>query len=398
MLAAGLSALGCGTRVSQPTPAGPSWREIQTPPVPAASIIEGAKLASAADDTYVAVTQRSATSTGPSEVLVYRLGPQGAWTGPVGGRPLQVNRDRRALLLGGRRLCLAREIGYRAEVVCLDRSDQWEPLGGGAAFPTSGPSADVGLAAAIQKADGTVQLVQRFPSATGQPRHTVVELRDGRWSQTTPQGLDPRGAITQRPMPFLRGDTTCIAFDTFASAATSRSTISATCRQTTGWRPGAIPSLAASALGNRSRPIVFNVDGTAAVDDDIFLGVDAFRSKTTDWQVLKLEGTRWSPLAADAQDPGWAAQGSLYNVNGELWAVRFDQRTTNAASAQIKLVALRLQSGRLTQVGAPLAESAASTGPLYWDLMGLDNGVIAVTTSSERGGAENALHVLRLDP
>lgn len=381
------------------------WRALPQLPDHGGRDIDGAAVTNADDSLYAAVVDRAPRTDVPSRVAVYRLG-DGRWHGPIGGRPLPLNRDGRFDLLGGERPCVVLPQAQRVHAWCVSESGRWEQLGP-AVFDTTYPRPDTTFAGAF-RSQGRVYVlradIQRASQPSGANRrrleHRVLRFDGRRWSEPAMGDIDPGAAQGSQRVSGLTWDgRTCVAYDRLGGQPGQGPSVHVRCLEDGRWSPAG-PALDLSGVvgaPNIADREAINLDGAVAVDGILHIGVDHFRPEDVDWSTLALHDKAWSPTPLGGEkSPTWDAQGSLHEIGGQVWAVRFDQRPSSQGLRATLVVRALGGGGHAQDVGAPLIRDARLYGPLYWGLAEVAGSVYAIATIPRSRAARNELQVFRL--
>ena len=170
---------------------------------------------------------------------------------------------------------------------------------------------------------------------------------------------------TQRPFGFDYRQP-CIAYDALPKDGTKSPTIRIRCITTDGALHALPPTLTSRTVAPRaarSERAGIGVDGVTVAGGTIYVGVDFFAGRHVKWPVLALQGSRWIATSLGA-DSSWDAQGSLYTIAGEPWAIQFDQRNGSGGIQTRLIVRGLLADGTSITVGEPLIRNARLLGPL----------------------------------
>lgn len=375
-----------------------SW--VRLPPLPRPGFdVDGAALATAAGALHVAIVDRSPARQRASRLWVYRLAA-GRWEGPVGRRPLSVNRGAMVSVIGGRRLCVVAPRARAVDAWCAGSRD-WTSLG--QPFTTSYPEpvtgfsgafADRGRLLAIRTHLQDARSSDGGTSIDGRPALRVLGRRGRAWDAIAGE-VDPTVAGgTLRPFGLSYAGAPCLAYDALSSARTVKSEIRVACVRQNRWVQ-AVPALTADQMAGSDRAVM-NVDGATVADGSLYLGVDRFEGRRVTWPVMVLRGGRWIATDLGGSKPGWNSQGSLTTIGGRPWAVRFDQRP-GADGLQTRLVVRTLAAdGRGRDVGEPLVNNRRFYGPLYWGLVQAGRTVYAMATVPQPSRSRNVVAVFAL--
>jgi hypothetical protein len=230
--------------------------------------------------------------------------------------------------------------------------------------------------------------------------HRVFGRIGRKWREPAAGDIDPAAPLgTQRIFGVTRAGRPCLIYDALSDNPARGPRVQERCLRQGGWRPTVTPPLALNdvAQGAQRGREAINTDGAAVIDGRLFVGVDHFQATQVNWPVYEAHRDGWkSTRFTQVERSGWNAQGSLYAMAGQLWAIRFDQRSSRTG-LRTRLVALRRAvTGRIEQVGQPLLENAQFFGPLYWGLATVHARVYAAATVPLPGQRRNEFRVFAL--
>lgn len=374
------------------------WRPLPALPTGSVLDVDGAAIASAHGQLYAAVVDRGRDPRQLSRVHTFRWRDNG-W---IRLGQLAVNRDEPFFLTGGRRACITATVRREVRARCVSAEQRsWRPAGK-TIFQTTHPSARVALSHAFA-GNGRLYVVraETHEARTGHPRrleHRVLR-QDAAWRRLGARDIDPTTALgTQRVTGLMRDGRPCLVYDALSDDPVQGPSVQERCLDGNQWRATSTPPLSldrVSATVRRGREAI-NVDGAASVDGNLFVGVDHFQPTRTNWPVYHTLGDGWQSAGFTPQPTGWNAQGSLYEVKGQLWAVRFDQRPSATGLLTRLVVLRRSRAGRVAQVGPALLENEPLRGPLYWGLVASGPQVYAAATVPGPAGRGNVFRVFAL--
>lgn len=396
-----------GLRTATVTASTTRWSML--PPLPGREHIDidGAATAIFAGHLYVEVVNRNPDPAQPSSVDVFRW-TGSAWEGPLGETAVQVNRGSPVDLLVTDKLCLAGTVQTSATLWCLEGA-RWTQQGP-PAFSTTYPQPITGYDGAFVASGHVYILRAHYAGAAIKPgqanvsgtlQHNVLELVGNAWVRSDLDLGAPRG--TQRPQGFDWDGKPCIAYDRFGSNANVSPTVSVRCQNGSDWnKVSAAPDLtlataADSATASKNPHNAIELDGAVVVGGRLLVGVDYFQARNVDWPTLALDSGHWEHETLGTSSAHWDEQGTLYNIAGVPYAVRFDQRSSGHG-LRTRIVVRRVVDahGHSETVGQPLIRNARFLGPLYWGLQHNGTNLYAMTTIPLPSARRNEVRVFQM--
>jgi hypothetical protein len=352
--------------------------------------VDGATLVDVRGVAHVVLVDR-ALDAGSSRATTYRETKDG-WTTPDAIPSFAVDRDARVDVVGGTRLCVSAPDQGRLRVRCLDGS-RWRDAG--SPVFTLGPD-DINTGVLRGPGGDLVVLRNRRLRPTGRFETTAWRLAGtGGWRSVGGDVAPSYPGGSQRPYGIRNARELCVAYNGMRADLTYGPDIALSCLRAGRWR--LIHRLAPQPKGPDKGIRV--VSGAAADGDGVRVGVHTMGVVEGSWDVYAGDRARWSRPIHSAPGPGWSAQGELFTIRGETWAIRFDQasRGPNLSDLGTRLVVLRNRGGTLAQVGAPLRDAARFSGPLYYGLVESRGRVLALATIPAPGAGSDEIRVFVLN-
>jgi hypothetical protein len=360
-----------------------------------ASDPDGAQIVALDDAVYVTAVSRDGDGAKPNRLRVWRWTGR-RWARPLGNRGLPLHRNTIVTALAGDRLCVIVRSDDSAPTLCL-RGRRWQRVAD--ELGSAGPYAHVSSVFAVGGRTFAIQQRRVDPKITpggagveGRVEARMFEFTRSAWRDVGAGDLDPSIALgAQRPQGFEWQGRACVTYDAPPASRATPGEARFRCLVNGHWADAAPPLRAVK------HSDVVNVDGVTASGATLFAGLAVFSGRHVDWPIWRLEAGRWQQTSLAPTRASWDEQGDLYEVAGNVWAFRFDQRMTKAGlRANLVVRAYDPSTGLARDVGAPLLRGRVVHGPVYYGIGSWKGDVYALVTEPDRNRQRNHLAAYRL--